>query len=162
MEIRPANAADLPSIREIYNQGIEDRIATLDLEEKSQEDIERWFAAHGARYAVLVAEESGQIIGWASLNRFSPRRAYDGVADVSVYVRRECRGLGTGGALMRALEAVARANGFHKMVLFTFDFNAPGQSLYRRSGFARVGVFRSQGRLDDGRFVDVVAMEKVF
>lgn len=159
--IRTAVRDDLPAIRAIYNQGIEDRIATLDQDLKTEADIEHWFAAHGGRYAILVAEEDGALCGWASLNRYSPRLAYDGVADLSIYVRRELRGRGLGSALLEELEASARANGFHKLVLFAFDFNEPGQRLYRRSGFRKVGTFTRQGRLD-GRFVDVVAMEKVF
>jgi L-amino acid N-acyltransferase YncA len=159
--IRSATPDDLSAIRAIYNQGIEDRIATLDQDPKSEADIENWYAAHGNRYAVLVAIDDGAVCGWAALNRYSPRSAYDGVADLSIYVRRELRGRGIGGALLGELESAARANGFHKLVLFTFDFNALGRRLYRRSGFRDVGTFRRQGRLD-GRFVDVVAMEKVF
>jgi L-amino acid N-acyltransferase YncA len=161
VNVRSATKADLSAIRDIYNQGIEDRVATLDQDAKSTEDIERWFTAHGGRYAVLVAEEERAIVGWASLNRYSPRAVYDGVGDLSVYVRRDRRGRGTGRRLLHEIEMVARANEFHKLVLFTFDFNAPGHRLYKSLGFREVGTFVRQGTLD-GRFVDVVAMEKVF
>ena len=160
-QIRPALRADLSAIREIYNQGIEDRIATLDADPKTDVDIERWFADHGGRYAVLVAQVDGSIVGWASLNRYSRRAAYDAVADLSIYVIREWRGKGIGTALMSGVEAWARDNAFHKIVLFALHSNALGLNLYRRSGFTDVGVFREHGKIG-GRFVDVVAMEKVF
>jgi len=159
--VRTALRADLPSIRAIYNEGIEDRIATLDADPKTDADLERWFADHGGRYAVLVAEIAGSIVGWASLNRYSPRTAYDGVADLSIYVVRQWRGKGVGKALMTGIEVEARRNAFHKIVLFMLDFNELGRGLYRRSGFQDVGVFRQQGKVE-GRFVDVLAMEKVF
>jgi phosphinothricin acetyltransferase len=159
--IRQATHDDLPAIRLIYNQGIEDRIATLDVDAKSEDAIERWFAEHGDRYVVLVAEDDRSIAGWASLNRYSPRPVYDGVADLSVYVRRDARGRGIGAALLEQLESAARQQGFHKIVLFTFEFNKAGRRLYRRLGFHNVGTFSRQGKID-GRFVDVLAMEKVF
>jgi phosphinothricin acetyltransferase len=158
--VREAVAGDLGAIRRIYNEGIEDRIATLDEDPKTAEDIQAWFADHGERYAVLVAERAGTIAGWASLNRYALRCAYGGVADLSVYVGRPARGSGVGSALLAALEATARARDFHKIVLFTFSFNAAGRALYEKRGFREVGVFRDHGRLD-GRFIDIVVMEKI-
>jgi L-amino acid N-acyltransferase YncA len=122
--------------------------------------IRSWFEEHQGRYSVLVAEIDSQIVGWASLNRYSHRCAYNGVADLSVYVDRSFRGKGIGTVLLKELEKEAKTNGFHKMVLFTFLFNKLGQRLYRKMGFREVGVLEKQGRLD-GRFVDVMAMEKL-
>ena len=159
--VRGASAADLGAIRRIYNEGIEDRIATLDEDPKSAEDIAAWWDAHQDRYAVLVAQDAGgAVVGWASLNSYSHRCAYAGVADLSIYVTRAARGTGVGSLLLRALEETARENGFHKIVLFTFAFNAGGQGLYRKFGYREVGTFREMGLLD-GRFVDVMAMEKI-
>lgn len=161
IDVRRATNADLDAIRRIYNEGIEDRVATLDEDPKTAGDIAEWWRAHEGRYAALVASDaSGVVVGWASLNPYSHRCAYAGVADVSVYVARAARGTGVGSLLLRALEEAAGANAFHKVVLFTFAFNAGGQRLYRKLGYREVGTFREMGRLD-GRFVDVMAMEKI-
>ena len=160
LTIRSAEAADLESIRYIYNEGIEDRVATLDQDPKSETDIAEWWDAHAGRYAVLVAERSGEIVAWASLNPYSHRCAYAGVADLSIYVTRSARGSGIGKRLLSELELVARRNAFYKIVLFTFPFNEAGQRLYRGIGYREVGVFKEQGRLD-GRPTDVMAMEKL-
>ena len=103
INIRKAISADLPFILTIYNQGIEDRIATLEQDLKEMSDIEIWFQEHQGRYSVLVAESKGEIVGWASLNPYSHRCAYQGVADLSVYVDRACRGKGIGGLLLGRL-----------------------------------------------------------
>jgi len=160
LRVRNATAGDLDAIRRIYNEGIEDRVATLDEDPKSADDMAAWWSAHQDRYAVLVAENAASgIIGWASLNPYSHRCAYNGVADLSVYVARAARGSGVGSLLLGALERTAKSNGFHKIVLFTFTFNAGGQGLYRKLGYREVGTFHEMGKLD-GRFVDVMAMEK--
>ena len=163
MQLRDATADDAAAIARIYNQGIEDRVATLETELRSPEERAAWMAAREARHPVLVAVDSDDadtVLGWASLNRFNPRPAYDRVADFSVYVAREARGRGVGNALLGALVARARALGYHKLVLAAFPNNAAGMRLYERHGFRTVGIYHEQGLLD-GRWIDVVIMERM-
>lgn len=158
--IRQAEESDIKSILEIYNQGIEDRVATLEESQKDYLYMQEWFANHQGRFKVVVADHDGNVVGWASLNPYSNRCAYNGVADLSVYIAREYRGKGLGKELLSEIELVAVANDFHKIVLFTFPFNQLGQGLYRKMGYREVGVFKNQGKLD-GNFIDVMAMEKL-
>ena len=161
MRIRDATAADAAAIARIYNQGIEDRVATLETQLRSAEERAEWLAARGPRHPVLVAvDNDATVVGWGSLNQFNPRPAYDHVADFSVYVGREQRGRGVGDALLGALDRRAREIGYHKLVLAAFPNNAPGMRLYRRHGFSTVGVYHEQGLLD-GHWVDVIVMEKL-
>ena len=158
--VRAAGAHDAEAISTIYNQGILDRIATLETEPRTPEERREWLAARGPRHPVLVAEADGRVIGWGSLNPFSPRPAYQYVADFSVYVERGWRGKRVGRRLLERLIAAARELGYHKMVLAAFPFNESGIALYARMGFAKVGVYREQGLLD-GRWVDTIIMEKL-
>ena len=160
MTIRSAGPADAGAIAAIYNQGIEDRLATLETETRSAEERRRWLEARGPRHPVVVGELQGRIVGWGSLNSFNPLSAYDHVADFSVYVGREWRGRGVGHRLLETLIARARELAYHKLVLAAFPFNPAGITLYRRLGFAEVGVYREQGQLD-GKWVDVVVMERM-
>src|SRR5579863_5917996 len=126
--VRSAADADMAAIARIYNQGIEDRIATLEASPKPEAEVRAMFAGRDGRYEVLVAERSdGSVVGWASLNPYSHRCAYDGVADLSVYVERSSRGKGIGAQLLASLEERARARGFHKIVLYTLPENGAGQ-----------------------------------
>ena len=160
LTIRPAGNDDAASIAAIYNQGIEDRVATLETELRTAEERRTWLVTHGERYPVLVAERDGHVIAWGSLNRFNPRAAYDHVADLSIYVTRAARGLGIGHVLLARLVDEARAIGFHKIVLAAFPTNEAGMRLYRAMGFSTVGIYREQGVLD-GRWVDVIVMERL-
>lgn len=160
VSIRPARFDDAAAICEIYNQGIEDRLATLETRPRSAEERREWLASRDVRHPVLVAERGGTVLGWGSLNVFNPREAYDHVADFSIYVARAARGTGVGRRLLDELIETARRIGYHKMVLAAFDWNAAGMRLYERAGFSRVGVYREQGHLD-GRWVDTVVMEKI-
>lgn len=160
MHIRPAAAADAARISQIYNEGIEDRVATLETALRTPDDRRAWLAARDARHPVLVAELEDGVAGWGSLNIFNPRPVYDSVADFSVYVARAARGRGVGRALLGRLVEEARALDYHKLVLAAFPFNAAGMALYRSAGFTRVGLYHEQGQLD-GHWVDVVVMEKL-
>lgn len=160
LRVREATEADAAAIAEIYNQGITDRVATLETELRTPEERRQWLAGRGPRQPVLVAEMGGEVVGWGSLNRFNPRSCYDFVADFSVYVARPHRGHGVGSALLRALIACARGLGYHKMVLAGFPSNRAGVRLYRKFGFRTVGIYREQGMLD-GRWVDIIVMEKL-
>ncbi len=69
--MRHATEADAAAVCDIYNQGIEDRIATLETELRTPEERRRWLAVRGPRHPVIVVEASGQVIGWGSLNEFN-------------------------------------------------------------------------------------------
>ncbi|MGC9992996.1 MAG: N-acetyltransferase family protein [Candidatus Cybelea sp.] len=139
---------------------MEDRVATLDTDPKSNEAIMRWWAQHDERYVILVATEPGEMLAWASLNRFSHRCAHSEIADLSVYVARTHRNKGIGNSLLTRLVHEARKSAFHKIVLHALDGNEYGKRLYRKLGFVDVGVFKEHGLLE-GRYVDVIAMERL-
>lgn len=155
---RRALAEDVPAITRIHNQGIEDRIATLDESPHTEDERTAWLTGRQTRHPVIVAVVSGQVAGWASLNPFNVRGAYRYVADLSVYVARDLRGNGVGTLLLAELVRRARTLGYHKLVLTAFPFNVPGMALYTRMGFQTVGVLHEQGHLD-GHWVDTVMME---
>jgi L-amino acid N-acyltransferase YncA len=158
--LRFATAEDAEAIARIYNQGIEDRSATLETEARTPEERREWLAARGPRHPVIVAETGSAVVGWGSLNAFNPRPAYRFVADFSIYIERDWRGKGVGRRLLARLIELARERDFHKMVLSAFPWNTGGMTLYTKLGFRTVGIYKEQGRLD-GQWVDTVIMEKL-
>jgi L-amino acid N-acyltransferase YncA len=161
LHLRPAAPDDAPAICHIYNQGIEDRAATLETLPRTTDERRQWLASRDPRHPVIVAEDDdGEVVGWGSLNAFSPRASYRFVADFSLYVERGRRGKGIGRQLLAGLVELARQHGYHKLVLSTLPWNAAGLRLYETFGFRVVGLYQEQGQLD-GRWVDTVIMEKL-
>lgn len=159
--IRAAVSADIPRITEIYNQGIEDRVATFETRLRDTAEMEEWLLDREPRYAVLVIEdEPGAVQGWASVNSYNSRCCYSGVGDLSIYIHRDMRGKGIGRLLLGGLMDSARKQGFHKLILNAFDFNEAAKKLYLALGFRHVGTYEKQG-LMDGKYVDVAIMEKL-
>ena len=158
--VRLAAPADAEAICRIYNQGIEDRVATLETERRTLEERRQWLRSRGPRQPVIVAERDGEVLGWASLNVFNAREAYRFVADLSVYVERGWRGKGVGRALLTRLVELGGEHGYHKLVLSAFPVNTAGVALYERLGFRTVGIYEEQGQLD-GQWVDTIVMERL-
>jgi L-amino acid N-acyltransferase YncA len=161
LTVRDATPRDAEAIARIYNQGIEDGVATLETTRRTTDERRQWLEGRSERHPVLVAvTHAGDVLGWASLNQFNPRSVYDHVADFSVYVDRAARGSGVGHLLLEALEHRARQIGFHKLVLAAFPTNTAGMRLYQRRGFTTVGIYHEQGLLN-GAWIDVILMEKI-
>jgi L-amino acid N-acyltransferase YncA len=165
--LRLAVPDDAATICRIYNQGIEDRLATLETELRTPDERRQWLSARSPRHPVVVAEvEDGgeapgpQVVAWGSLNPYNPRHAYRFVADFSIYVERAWRGKGVGRVLLERLVALGREHGYHKLVLSAFPTNDAGMALYQKLGFRTVGIYKEQGQLD-GRWVDTIVMEKL-
>jgi len=158
--LRLATPADAAAICEIYNQGITDRVATLETELRTPEERTQWLTSRAPRHPVVVAEDHGTVAAWGSLNPYSSREAYRFVADFSVYVERAYRGKGAGSAVLTRLTELAREHGYHKLVLSAFPTNSGGMALYTKQGFRTVGIYKEQGMLD-GKWVDTIIMEKL-
>jgi L-amino acid N-acyltransferase YncA len=153
---RPARPEDADAIARIYNEGIEDRLATFETRPRSGADVVRWVEDG---FPLVVVEEDGRVVAWASAAPYRPgRAAYAGIGDFSVYVARAERGRGAGRAAMEALAAEARGRGFWKLVSRIFPENGASLALCRTLGFREVGVYRRHAKLD-GEWRDVVVVE---
>src|SRR5438270_8440021 len=144
MHSRPATPADAPAIVRIYNQGIEDQVATFETRPRSVEDVRAWF---DGVHPTVVVEDGGQVVAFASTSTYRPRECYAGIAEFSVYVAREARGRGGGRMAMNALIEAARAAGFWKLLSRVFIENEASRSLLRSVGFREVGVYRRHAQL---------------
>ena len=160
MTARLATLADAPAIARIYNQGIEERIATFETEPRSPAQIEAQLREKGDRYPTIVVERGGEVLAWASAGPYRGREAYAGVAEHSVYSARESRGLGAGRAALEALAREYEARGFWKLVSRIFRENHASLVLHERAGFRVVGVYRRHGRLG-GAWRDCVIVERL-
>ena len=160
IHIRSATLDDAAAIAEIYNQGIEDRVATFETELRSAEDQQAWLRTVAGRYPVVVAESDGGIIGWAGAGPYRNRECYRGIGEFSMYVRRDLRRRGAGDLLLGNLTREAERLGLWKLLSRIFLFNEVSRALCRKHGFREVGVYEKHACLD-GEWLDVVIVERL-
>ncbi len=155
MKTRLATAEDAEALAKIYNQGIEDRLATFETCARTTEDIKAWFSA---AYTVIVVEEVGIILAFSSTFPYAQRECYAGVREFSVYVSRDHRGKGAGRVAMEALIVESRKQGVRKLLSRVFPENEQCLRLLGSLGFRQVGIYEKHAQLD-GEWRDVVITE---
>jgi L-amino acid N-acyltransferase YncA len=155
---RPAREEDAAAIAGIYSEGIADRVGTFETTPRSAGDIRRWF--DGRHPIVVVEDDGGAVVAFASTSSYRDRECYAGIAEYSVYVARACRGIGAGRVAMTALIDAAIDAGFWKLLSRIFPENTASRALMARMGFTEVGIYRRHGRLD-GVWRDCVIVERL-
>ena len=161
MDIRDAAPGDLSAIAAIYAHHVLHGTGTFEEVPPDEAEIARRIAAvQDKGWPWLVAEENGQILGFAYLAQFRPRSAYRHAGEDSVYVRDDIRGQGVGKALVAALLRRAEECGFRQVFAVIGDSENVGSiGLHASLGFRQIGVMRSAGA-KFGRWLDVVTMQR--
>lgn len=160
MNIRQAKREDLSTIVDIYNEAVLHTVATFDTVPRTLVQQEAWFEAHGAMYPVVVAEQQGKVVGWASLNPYSDRLAYERTAELSLYIHNEYRGQGLGQRLTAAVLEAGRLAGLHTVLSRIAEGNDSSVYIHEKFGFTHVGVMKEVG-YKFGRLLDVLIMQKM-
>lgn len=166
-KIRPATVADTVALLEIYAPYVTDTAITFEYEIPSEAAFQQRIQTLLGRYPYLVAEQAGQAVGYAYAGPFHPRAAYGWAAEVSIYLRRDCRGQGLGRTLYEQLETACRNMGLQNLYACIAAPVSPDPYLddgsvqfHTHMGYALCGRFQRCG-YKFGRWYDMVWMEKL-
>jgi phosphinothricin acetyltransferase len=158
VEIRTARPEDAEAIRSIYNVEVAGSTVTFDLVERSVAEHDEWMKRHSGVYALLVAVDDVDVVGFGSLSPYRPRPAYSTTVEDSVYVASAHRGKGVGKALLTELVARARMHGFHTVIAHIVGDHDASIALHLSCGFELIGTEHEVGR-KFGRWLDVAIMQ---
>jgi len=158
IRIRPAAEADVSAINSIYNYYVAHSTCTYQTEAETDGSRLEWLKNHGTQYPVTVAEDGGQVVGWASVSMFRPREAYRPTVENAVYVRHDLLGRGIGKMLMIDLIERTRKAGFHSIMAVISAEQEASVRLHEKLGFEKVAHLRQVGRKFD-MWLDVVYLQ---
>ena len=142
-------------VARIYESGIATKIATFEIKAP---DWDTWNKAH-RQYCRVVALIDDNVVGWAVLSNVSGRCVYSGVAEVSVYVDSDCRGMGVGDRLMSELISESESNGIWTLQAGVFPENIGSLRLLQKHGFRLIGRRERIGKMYD-TWRDVLLLER--
>jgi L-amino acid N-acyltransferase YncA len=161
MHTRLATVDDAEATRAIYNAEVVGSTVTFDMVPRSPEDQLAWLATHrGAHPAIVAVDDTGEVLGFASVSPYRSRPAYSTTVEDSVYVRSDRRGEGIGRLLLADLMTVAGAHGFHAVMARIVGGHAASIAIHESCGFELVGVEREVGR-KFGKWLDVALMQRL-
>lgn len=162
MIIRDAAEADLPALRDIFNDAVLNTTAIWMDNVVDLANRQAWFAARAQQgYPILVVENAaGEVVGYASFGDWRPFDGFCHTVEHSVYIRADQRGKGLGPQLLTALIERAKACDKHVMVAAIESGNVASISLHQRLGFAITGQMPQVGR-KFGRWLDLTFMQLI-
>jgi phosphinothricin acetyltransferase len=159
--VRAAGLADLAAVQAIYAAHVEGGTGTFEEVPPALDEIEaRWRAIAERGLPYLVAEEGGEVRGFAYAGPFRPRSAYRFTVEDSIYVAPDALGGGLGSALLGRLIVACERRGMRQMIAVIGDSaNTRSIRLHRRQGFVRAGTLVDAG-YKFGRWLDAVFMQR--
>jgi phosphinothricin acetyltransferase len=161
MILRAAEARDAPAVAAIWNPVIRDSAATFTTREKTSAGLTADFAMRAAEGKVfLLAEEAGEVLGFATYFQFRGGPGYARTMEHSVILAPSARGRGVGRALMAALENHARAGDVHSLWAGVSAENPAGVAFHKAIGFSEIARLPQVG-FKFGRWMDLVLMQKI-
>jgi L-amino acid N-acyltransferase YncA len=159
--VSAAARAQLPEIRDIYNEVIRNSTAVFSDVEVTLENREAWFdAKRGAGFPVLAAADSSGVVGFGTFGEFRTWPGYRYSVEHSVHVRVDCRGRGVGRALVQALLEEAARMQKHVMIAGIDAQNVTSISLHEKLGFQTVGELKEVA-CKFGRWLDLRFMQRL-
>jgi phosphinothricin acetyltransferase len=161
LEIRPAVAADLPAITEIYAHAVLHGTATFELIPPDLAEMTRRFETlRGGGFPYLVAALEGRVVGYAYAGVHRPRPAYRFTVENSVYLEPAIHRRGIGMKLLQRLIAESEARGYRQMIAVIGDSaNAGSIGVHTKCGFQMIGTHPNVG-FKFGRWLDTVMMQR--
>lgn len=143
--IRMIQEQDIAACLSIYNWYIENTVITFEIQPLSLEEFTERMQRIRKRYPWIVLEEEGHILGYAYLDTFNAREAYDYTCDVSIYLDHAVKGKGYGSVLMKALLNLARDDGYHEAVSIVTEGNHASEHIHTKFGFENCGFLSNTG-----------------
>lgn len=160
-QVRAGTEDDLEELTRIYNHYVVATPITFDIEPFTVEQRRPWLASHPDRgpHRLLVAEEGGKVLGYATSSSFRPKPAYSTSVETSVYVAPEQVGRGVGSLLYTSLFEVLEQEDVRQALAGIALPNEASERLHLGFGFQPVGVYREVGR-KFGKFWDVAWFQR--
>jgi L-amino acid N-acyltransferase YncA len=158
--IRDVCEEDAEAIASIYGHHVRHGTASYDLEPASTvETLAKIRRIVSAGWPFIVAEEDGEVVGYAYATQFRDRDAYAWTCENSIYVHADRQGRGVGKALLGELCERAEQGGFRQIVAVIGGAEPASIALHAKCGFREVGRLHAAG-WKHGRWLDSVYMQR--
>lgn len=116
IRIVPVSPADAEELLGIYAHYVNNTAVSFEYEPPSVEEFRHRIEHVLEGFPYIAAKKDGRFLGYAYAKAFHERKAYSWVVEVSIYVHKDCRGMGLGRLLYTGLEGLLKAQGVIHLV----------------------------------------------
>lgn len=155
LTIRPVKLSDAKAIQSIYAPYVEKTAITFEYEVPSVQEFENRINKTLENYPYLVAEENGQVLGYAYASTYYARTAYNWTTELSIYLHEDARGRGLGSQLYKEL----KKRGFLRFLACIAVPNEASIAMHEKRGYVQVAHFPKVGYKFE-KWHDIVWMQK--
>lgn len=154
MSIRTATEADLESIVGIYNEAIDIRTATADIENVTIDEKKDWFSEHLCpQYPILIKEIDSQVVAWSSLSKYRlGRGAFRKTVEVSYYVANAFKRQGIATELLKHSIDKSIALGYSTLIAILLEPNIASIEFLKKFGFKEWGRMPKIAEIDGEKY----------
>lgn len=161
MIVRDATMNDAEAIRAIYNDAVLNTTAVFDYAAREPQAQRDWLQMKADQnLPVLVADDAGTVLGYASYGPFRPWPAYLYTVENAIYIAPQSRGKGIGAQLLSPLLQIAQERGLRTMIAGITADNAASLRLHEKLGYVQAGVIREAGWKFE-RWLDLVFLQRM-
>lgn len=165
--LRLVTAADAATLAAIYAPYVRETAISFEYEPPTVEEFTRRIEEVLEKFPYLAAVSGGEIVGYAYAHPYGVRKAYSHSVELSVYVRRDCRGLGAGRKLYEAMEVLLKAQNVTNLYALVAGVDEEdeylthdSQKFHAKMGYVQVGKLHKAG-YKFGRWYDMITVEKI-
>ena len=151
---------DLPEVAKIYNHYVLNTTATFHAHPLTLEEMHELVFFENPKYRSFTITDDQALFGYLIITQHKKREAYDGTAEVTVYLKPEYTGKGIGSTAIRFAEELAIKSGIHVLIATICGENNSSIKLFEKNGFAKCAHYKEVGK-KFGQWLDVVAYQKV-
>ena len=167
LTLRFGTPDDAPVLAAIYAPYVRETAISFEYEPPSAEEFARRMEEVLEQFPYLTAVSDGEIVGYAYAHPYGVRKAYSHSVELSVYVRRDCRGLGAGRKLYEAMEVLLKAQNVTNLYALVAGVDEEdeylthdSQKFHAAMGYVQVGKLHKAG-YKFGRWYDMITVEKM-
>lgn len=165
--LRMVNPNDAPALADIYAPYVRETAVSFEYEPPTYEEFAGRIREVLEKYPYLAAVRGEEILGYAYAHPYGVRKAYSHSVELSVYIRRDCRGLGIGRMLYEAMEILLKAQNITNLYVLVAGVEVEdaylthdSQKFHLAMGYDYVGKLHKAG-YKFGHWYDMITMEKL-
>jgi len=159
-QFRGLQEADLTEVTAIYNYYVLNSTATFHAHPLSKEEMRDLVFFDSPKYKTFAIFEQQSMLGYLIITQHKKREAYDGTAEITIYLKSELTGKGVGSTAIQFAEEIAKKSGIHVLIATISGNNNISIRLFEKNGFVKCAHYKEVGK-KFGQWLDVVAYQKI-